>query len=133
MFKEKFRIEAEAPSSNDKIWIGPPDPVSNIRPVKFPDHPDESSIEYKFYKQQAETIQWNQDFWSKHNTKFFKVYKWDKACLLFYFFFLLYVSVLIGLVCLWRHLLMFPMNNCNILALTFCCLRMKQMWQQCIF
>lgn len=71
--EEKLKIQAEPPSSSTNNLIGPPDPVSNIRPVKFQVHPHETSAERTFRQKQAETIQWNQDFWQTHNTKFFQM------------------------------------------------------------
>ncbi|XP_070180080.1 COA8 family protein CBG23705, mitochondrial-like isoform X2 [Littorina saxatilis] len=70
--EEKFKIEAEPPPPGTKDWIGPPDPVSNIRPIKFQVHKNESNTERSFRKQQAANIEWNHDFWQKHNNKFFK-------------------------------------------------------------
>ncbi|KAK7490173.1 hypothetical protein BaRGS_00018518 [Batillaria attramentaria] len=70
--EEKLKIEAEPPKLGTNNWIGPPDPVSNIRPIKFQVHREETHAERMFRQKQAETIQWNQDFWHKHNSKFFK-------------------------------------------------------------
>ena len=71
--QEKFKIEAEPPSSGTKNWIGPPDPVSNIRPIKFQFDANESETEKRFRKQQDDNIKWNHKFWKEHNAKFFKV------------------------------------------------------------
>ena len=56
-------------------WVGPADSVSNIRPIKFyiPDS-GETLLEKQFREKQESTIEWNHNFWKKHNTKFFKVY-----------------------------------------------------------
>lgn len=70
--EEKLRIEAEPPDSGTKNWIGPPDPVSNIRPVRFQVHAEETDTERIFRQRQKETIEWNHAFWKKHNATFFK-------------------------------------------------------------
>ncbi|XP_076463776.1 COA8 family protein CBG23705, mitochondrial-like [Babylonia areolata] len=70
--EDKLRIEAEPPDSGTNNWIGPPDPVSNIRPVRFQVHADETEVERQFRQHQKETIEWNHTFWKKHNAKFFK-------------------------------------------------------------
>ncbi|XP_025103692.1 APOPT family protein Y39B6A.34, mitochondrial-like [Pomacea canaliculata] len=70
--EDKFKIEDKPSCSSKNDWIGPPDPISNIRPVKFGEHPEETDTERSFRQQWVTTIQWNQEFWYKHNTKFFK-------------------------------------------------------------
>ncbi|XP_025993995.1 COA8 family protein CG14806, mitochondrial [Solenopsis invicta] len=52
--------------------IGPPDPVSNLRPVVFAGSTNETYFEKKYRKLRKETQQWNQIFWYKHNTSFIK-------------------------------------------------------------
>lgn len=53
--------------------IGPPDPVSNLRPIVRRVMLNESVLQQKFRELQDETQQWNQKFWSEHNKKFVKV------------------------------------------------------------
>ncbi|XP_054288714.1 COA8 family protein CG14806, mitochondrial-like [Macrosteles quadrilineatus] len=52
--------------------IGPPDPVSNLRPIKFHIPANETSIEKRLRLKRQEVQQWNQDFWASHNSKFVK-------------------------------------------------------------
>ncbi|XP_060070902.1 COA8 family protein CBG23705, mitochondrial-like [Ylistrum balloti] len=54
-------------------WIGPPDPVSNLRPVKFHISKEDSSLAQSYRTQRQETQDWNQAFWSEHNTKFYEM------------------------------------------------------------
>lgn len=53
--------------------IGPPDKISNIRPVLFhiPENESLQEKEYRLIRQ--EILQWNQEFWTDHNTRFVKV------------------------------------------------------------
>lgn len=53
--------------------IGPPDPVSNLRPIIFARSAKETYFEKKYLDLREETQQWNQEFWLKHNTNFVKV------------------------------------------------------------
>ncbi|XP_076633688.1 cytochrome c oxidase assembly factor 8 isoform X2 [Colletes latitarsis] len=58
-------------SSNLKTdTIGPPDPISNLRPVKFARRKNESHFEEEYRKAREDTQLWNQNFWTKHNTSF---------------------------------------------------------------
>ncbi|XP_011874078.1 PREDICTED: apoptogenic protein 1, mitochondrial isoform X2 [Vollenhovia emeryi] len=50
--------------------IGPPDPVSNLRPIVFVSRTKETYSEQKYRALRNETQQWNQIFWTKHNTSF---------------------------------------------------------------
>ncbi|XP_069116767.1 COA8 family protein CBG23705, mitochondrial-like [Argopecten irradians] len=54
-------------------WIGPPDPVSNLRPVKFYVSKEDTRLEQSYRSQRQETQDWNQEFWAEHNTKFYKM------------------------------------------------------------
>lgn len=53
--------------------IGPPDPVSNLRPIIRRVLFNETKLQRQLRKLQDETQSWNQQFWSVHNTKFIKV------------------------------------------------------------
>lgn len=53
--------------------IGPPDPVSNLRATIFARPTNETYIEKKYRELKEDTQQWNQEFWSKHNTNFIQV------------------------------------------------------------
>lgn len=50
--------------------IGPPRPVSNLRPVKFAKNPSESDLAVRLRELRQETQKFNQDWWVKHNTEF---------------------------------------------------------------
>ncbi|KAJ8932720.1 hypothetical protein NQ314_014415 [Rhamnusium bicolor] len=52
--------------------IGPPDPVSNLRPVIRKRLINESALQQRLREMQDTTQEWNHSFWSKHNTKFIK-------------------------------------------------------------
>lgn len=54
-------------------YIGPPDPVSNLRPIAFYKPKNESGLEKKYRETREETQDWNQNFWTKHNNSFAQV------------------------------------------------------------
>ncbi|OWF34633.1 Apoptogenic protein 1, mitochondrial [Mizuhopecten yessoensis] len=56
-------------------WIGPSDPVSNLRPIKFHVSKEDSPLAKSYRSQRQETQDWNQEFWSEHNTEFYEVYR----------------------------------------------------------
>uniref|UniRef100_A0A171B7B0 APOPT family protein mitochondrial n=1 Tax=Triatoma infestans TaxID=30076 RepID=A0A171B7B0_TRIIF len=50
--------------------VGPPNPISNIRPIIFHIPRNETAIE-KIFRHEREYVQkWHEEFWSNHNTKF---------------------------------------------------------------
>ena len=51
-------------------WIGPAHGVSNIRPYRIPQPPDETRLHRRYRLLKQETIQFNHKFWSQHNTQF---------------------------------------------------------------
>lgn len=53
--------------------IGPPDQISNLRPIirRFP--LNETALQQQLRHMQVATESWNQEFWTKHNTNFIKV------------------------------------------------------------
>uniref|UniRef100_A0A6P7FS45 APOPT family protein CG14806, mitochondrial-like n=1 Tax=Diabrotica virgifera virgifera TaxID=50390 RepID=A0A6P7FS45_DIAVI len=53
--------------------IGPPDPVSNLRPIRRKTLPNETALQTKLREIQNDTEEWNQNFWANHNKKFIKV------------------------------------------------------------
>lgn len=61
------------PGSVDWDHIGPPDKLSNLRPVVRFIPKDETLLEKQLRLKRAEVEQWNQDFWANHNQKFIKV------------------------------------------------------------
>ncbi|CAK6431727.1 unnamed protein product [Pipistrellus nathusii] len=60
------------PRKSGHDWIGPPDKLSNLRPVHFhvPEH--ESPAEQKLRELRQETQDWNQRFWARQNLAFRK-------------------------------------------------------------
>ncbi|XP_044753825.1 COA8 family protein CG14806, mitochondrial [Coccinella septempunctata] len=52
--------------------IGPPDPVSNLRPVIRRRCATETKLQEQLRFMQDATHQWNQNFWATHNTKFLR-------------------------------------------------------------
>lgn len=58
---------------NNVDLIGPPDPLSNLRPIVRRVTLNESVLQHKLRELQDETQKWNQKFWSEHNTKFIRV------------------------------------------------------------
>ncbi|CAK9799321.1 COA8 family protein CG14806, mitochondrial [Anthophora quadrimaculata] len=74
-YKEAVRLFSAKVSSNLKTpiqadMIGPPDPISNLRPIIFAKSDKENKLE-KLYRELREDTQiWNQNFWTKHNINF---------------------------------------------------------------
>lgn len=52
--------------------IGPPNPVSNLRPVKFAVRENETKLDKLLRQKQEELNSWNEDFWKKHNERYLK-------------------------------------------------------------
>lgn len=50
--------------------IGPPDSVSNLRPIIFAKSKDETRVEKKYREAREDTQLWNHKFWMKHNSNF---------------------------------------------------------------
>lgn len=53
--------------------IGPPDPVSNLRQIVFKQPVNETGLEKRYRKLRMEVQEWNQKFWTQHNSTFFRV------------------------------------------------------------
>lgn len=64
------KLESPKPTTHD--MIGPPDPISNLRPVAFHVPRNEHEIEKEFRVRREEVQKWNKTFWTKHNKSFFK-------------------------------------------------------------
>ncbi|PSN37769.1 hypothetical protein C0J52_13189 [Blattella germanica] len=63
-------VIAERSKTHD--LIGPPDPVSNLRPIIFHIPKNELPIETKFRNEREKIQKWNEEFWTKHNLRFIK-------------------------------------------------------------
>ena len=72
-----MKMPSNAPSSVKGDTVGPPDKVSNIRPYKFHQPQDETETERKYREQRTEALEFNHDFWYKHNKSFFTVSRWS--------------------------------------------------------
>lgn len=59
--------------NNDVDIIGPPDAISNLRPVIRKCPLNETSLQQHLRQMQDATQSWNQEFWTSHNTRFIKV------------------------------------------------------------
>jgi len=53
--------------------IGPPDPLSNLRPVAYHVPRNEQEIEKAYRVRREEVQKWNEAFWRKHNESFITV------------------------------------------------------------
>lgn len=53
--------------------IGPPDPISNLRPILRKVFSNESPSQRHLRELHHKTQEWNQKFWSDHNLKFIEV------------------------------------------------------------
>lgn len=60
------------PEGAKNDWIGPPHPVSNLRPVYFHVPKDETPTETEFRRRREAVEEWNQKFWELHNDRFYK-------------------------------------------------------------
>ncbi|XP_070698747.1 cytochrome c oxidase assembly factor 8 [Pempheris klunzingeri] len=59
-------------ASSTHDWIGPPNPLSNLRPIIYRIPENESELEKRLRHLRQETEDWNHDFWSKQNVTFSK-------------------------------------------------------------
>ncbi|XP_051942122.1 cytochrome c oxidase assembly factor 8 [Hippocampus zosterae] len=60
-----------APSATHD-WIGPPNPLSNMRPIVYRVPPNESELERRLRNMRQDTEDWNHQFWSQQNLTFGK-------------------------------------------------------------
>uniref|UniRef100_A0A8B9II64 Cytochrome c oxidase assembly factor 8 n=1 Tax=Anser cygnoides TaxID=8845 RepID=A0A8B9II64_ANSCY len=61
------------PAHSRHDWIGPPDRLSNLRPVIFHVPQDESALERRLREARQDTQAWNQQFWAQQNASFQQV------------------------------------------------------------
>ncbi|XP_074640025.1 COA8 family protein CBG23705, mitochondrial-like [Tubulanus polymorphus] len=66
----KITIKSKPPSTQNCDWIGPADPVSNLRPIKFYIPTDETALQREFREKRHRIQEWNGSFWKKHNKNF---------------------------------------------------------------
>ncbi|KAM4662250.1 cytochrome c oxidase assembly factor 8 [Discoglossus pictus] len=60
------------PPDSQHDWIGPPDRLSNLRPIKYFISKFESQLEKKLRELRQETEDWNHRFWAYQNVTFIK-------------------------------------------------------------
>jgi len=59
-------------SGKGNTLIGPPDPISNLRPIKITPLEKETSTEKRLRELRIEAQEFNQKFWLEHNSEFTK-------------------------------------------------------------
>lgn len=69
--KAKTSIQRPAPSATHD-WIGPPNRLSNLRPVVYRVPETETELEKRLRTLRQETEDWNHDFWTQQNITFSK-------------------------------------------------------------
>ncbi|XP_060780689.1 cytochrome c oxidase assembly factor 8 [Neoarius graeffei] len=67
---EKTRFIPASTSKYD--WIGPPDRLSNLRPIIYHIPENETQLERKLRHLRQETEDWNHEFWTRQNLTFRK-------------------------------------------------------------
>ncbi|XP_062252881.1 cytochrome c oxidase assembly factor 8 [Platichthys flesus] len=60
------------PPSSTCDWIGPPNPLSNLRPIVYHIAENESELQRRLRNLRQETEDWNHEFWAKQNIAFNK-------------------------------------------------------------
>ncbi|XP_041977010.1 COA8 family protein CG14806, mitochondrial [Aricia agestis] len=65
-------VQPPQPHNISSDMIGPPDPVSNLRRIVFKKPENETTLEKKYRELRIEVQEWNQNFWTQHNSRFFK-------------------------------------------------------------
>ncbi|XP_068195554.1 cytochrome c oxidase assembly factor 8 [Antennarius striatus] len=64
------RSASRPAASSTHDWIGPPHPLSNLRPVVHRVPPRETALERRLRRLRQQTEDWNQEFWSQQNITF---------------------------------------------------------------
>ncbi|XP_059209368.1 cytochrome c oxidase assembly factor 8 [Centropristis striata] len=67
---KRSAIRPAASSTHD--WIGPPNLLSNLRPIVYRIPENESELEKRLRHLRQETEDWNHTFWTKQNISFSK-------------------------------------------------------------
>jgi len=58
------------PTNSSNSLIGPPDPISNLRPIKITPSKNETPTQQKLRELRIEAQEFNQKFWLEHNREF---------------------------------------------------------------
>ncbi|XP_026329866.1 APOPT family protein CG14806, mitochondrial [Hyposmocoma kahamanoa] len=69
---ESKSIQPPNPKKISTDMIGPPDPASNLRRIIFKQSVNETELEKKYREMRAEVQDWNQNFWTQHNSRFYQ-------------------------------------------------------------
>lgn len=70
--KKPTRSPFRPAASTTHDWIGPPNPLSNLRPIVYHIPENETELEKRLRHLRQETEDWNHDFWTKQNITFGK-------------------------------------------------------------
>ncbi|XP_020513255.2 cytochrome c oxidase assembly factor 8 [Labrus bergylta] len=70
--KKPKRLPFRPAASTTHDWIGPPNPLSNLRPIVYHVPENETELEKHLRHLRQETEDWNHDFWTKQNITFSK-------------------------------------------------------------
>ncbi|TSK22824.1 Apoptogenic protein 1, mitochondrial [Bagarius yarrelli] len=79
----RHRTDQTAPDSSEKTrfipaptskydWIGPPDRLSNLRPIIYHIPENETQLQRKLRHLRQDTEDWNHEFWTRQNITFSK-------------------------------------------------------------
>ncbi|KAM9354753.1 cytochrome c oxidase assembly factor 8 [Pholidichthys leucotaenia] len=63
-------VRPEPSSTHD--WVGPPNPLSNLRPIIYHIPENETELEKRLRNLRQETEDWNHNFWTNQNINFTK-------------------------------------------------------------
>ncbi|KAM9777885.1 cytochrome c oxidase assembly factor 8 [Neosynchiropus ocellatus] len=66
--QKRSRVKPAASSTHD--WIGPPNQLSNLRPIVYRIPENETELEKRLRNLRQETEDWNHTFWAKQNITF---------------------------------------------------------------
>nr|XP_046267877.1 cytochrome c oxidase assembly factor 8 isoform X2 [Scatophagus argus] len=70
--KTPKRSTSRPVASSTHDWIGPPNPLSNLRPIVYHIPEKETELEKHLRHLRQETEDWNHDFWTRQNITFCK-------------------------------------------------------------
>ncbi|XP_053701689.1 cytochrome c oxidase assembly factor 8 [Synchiropus splendidus] len=68
--QKRSRVKPAASPTHD--WIGPPNQLSNLRPIIYRTPENETELEKRLRHLRQETEDWNHTFWAKQNITFSK-------------------------------------------------------------
>ncbi|XP_063705769.1 COA8 family protein CG14806, mitochondrial [Culicoides brevitarsis] len=70
--REDGFMEMPDPETIDRDYIGPPDKLSNLRPILRHKPQNETDAQRNLREKRLEVQEWNQKFWAGHNKRFFE-------------------------------------------------------------